>query len=134
MLNKNYKLMLTTKPSQNVQHSQNEVSNFTLVQTTTTSFNQGQSDVQPPSYEQAMNIGNNLHSNNTSFPQPVVMQNTSVIPTHVRNRHNCYAFSCITFIVIIVVVIIIIIIAIGENKDPKPLFDTDDFDSNFTQN
>ena len=43
--------MLTTQSSQNVQHSQNVAPNFTFVQSAATSFNQGQPNIQPPSYE-----------------------------------------------------------------------------------
>ena len=72
--------MLATQQSQNAQHSENGTSNYTSVETATSSFNQGQICLPPPSYERYMNNGNGMHSNNTNYQQPVVIQNINGYP------------------------------------------------------
>ena len=122
--------MLTTQPSQKVQHSRNITSNFTTVQRATTSFNQGQYSVQPPSYEQSMNIGSSLSSNNTNYPQPVVIQTTNVVPTHYGYTHRRNRWASIISLVIFVAVTIVLVVVFTTraNNAPEPAEPSLDFD------
>ena len=101
--------MLATQPSQNVQHSENVASNYTSVETAKTSFNQGQTCIQLPSYEHSLNTGNDLRSNNTNYRQPVVIQNMNGFPRYGRNTCFSKLFFVIFFAAYVAAVVFIII-------------------------
>ena len=80
-----------------------------------------------------MNIRNNLHSNNTNYPQPVVIRNTNVVPSHYGNTEGDNRIIRIIPIVIFFAVLIsvVVVVVTQVNNNPNPSFDFDGFDSNF---